>query len=117
VSADTKWLRGVLAEAACRARECFDCEGTGQSLQGWSANYGNQYGPCARGLTIADALLPVVDQEFAAARAEALREAAREARERGDIGKDGGYEAWDWLAIRADQAASIARTPDESEAR
>lgn len=50
-------------------------------------------------------------------RAEALREAAREARERGDIGKEGGYEAWDWLAIRADQAASIARTPGESEAR
>lgn len=27
----------------------------------------------------------------------ALEEAAKEARIRGDIGKDGGIEAWDWL--------------------
>lgn len=28
---------------------------------------------------------------------EALREAAEEAEERGDVGKDGGPEAWEWL--------------------
>jgi hypothetical protein len=41
-------------------------------------------------------------------REEALREAAKEAEERGDIGKDGGCEAWAWLRIRADR---IAETP------
>lgn len=37
-------------------------------------------------------------------RAAALREAAREAEERGDVGKpDGGTEAWVWLRDRADR--------------
>lgn len=57
----------------------------------------------AEALPVARALLPVVEQAVAAARAEALREAAKEAEERGDIGKDGGCEAWTWLRIRADR--------------
>lgn len=35
------------------------------------------------------------------ARAQALEEAAHEARIRGDIGKDGGLESWDYLEWRA----------------
>ncbi|QWY79673.1 hypothetical protein PP637_gp43 [Arthrobacter phage Persistence] len=37
-----------------------------------------------------------------AAKVEALREAANEAKTRGDIGKEGGPESWDWLHWRAD---------------
>lgn len=32
---------------------------------------------------------------------EALLDAAKEAEARGDIGKDGGPEVWDWLRLRA----------------
>lgn len=54
---------------------------------------------------VADALAGML----AEARAEALREVAQEARERGDIGKDSGCEAWEWLSIRAEQAAGGER--------
>jgi hypothetical protein len=42
------------------------------------------------------------NKENAAARA-ALLEAAKDARERGDIGKEGGPEAWTWLEYWADR--------------
>lgn len=30
------------------ACEPYGCDGSGRSKQGWSANYGDQYGPCGR---------------------------------------------------------------------
>lgn len=40
----------------------------------------------------------------AEAAAEALNAAAQESYVRGDIGKEGGVEAWQWLRVRAVQA-------------
>jgi hypothetical protein len=46
---------------------------------------------------------PAMRDLLADERARALREAATEARVRGDIGRDGQIEVWDWLNIRADR--------------
>lgn len=46
---------------------------------------------------------PAMRDLLADERARALREAADEARARGDIGRDGQIEVWDWLNIRADR--------------
>ena len=47
----------------------------------------------------ASAVAPIVRE----AQAEALMEAAADTKARGDIGKDGGVEAWDYLTWRADR--------------
>lgn len=39
--------------------------------------------------------------------AVALREAARDTKARGDIGKEGGVEAWDYLHARADRLLGV----------
>lgn len=46
------------------------------------------------------------DEMIRSAKSEALREAAKEARERGDIGKedDGGIKSWIWLEYMARKA-------------
>ena len=43
------------------------------------------------------------DETIISAQATALREAAIDARTRGDLGKEGGTEAWDYLFARARQ--------------
>lgn len=45
----------------------------------------------------------VISAVAPAIEAKALRKCAKEALERGDIGRDGCIEVWDWLNIRADQ--------------
>ena len=54
-----------------------------------------------RAEVFADALTAAGFGPVKAAQAEALRDAADDARIRGDIGKDGGVEAWDYLRARA----------------
>ena len=121
MSADTERLRGMLAEALAvlLATHCDHCHRPQASEADWEdAEEGERPdlcwedpGNCRIGSDatpaefFADALLPVVAREIAAARGEALREAADEAEERGDIGKEGCDEAWTWLRIRAAQVA------------
>lgn len=46
---------------------------------------------------------PAMRDLLAEERARALREAAKEARSRGDIGRPDQIEVWDWLKFRADR--------------
>lgn len=52
-----------------------------------------------------DALAEHVARREQEAAARALRDAAREARTRGDIGKDGGPDVWTWLGHLAEGVA------------
>lgn len=52
---------------------------------------------------VAEQLQPLIRQ----AQADALRQAAQDAQERGDIGKDNGVEAWVWLRARAERIGEM----------
>lgn len=65
------------------------------------ADADNPYRPIANAALIA--LIAVVARREREAAARALRDAEREAHERGDIGKNDGPEAWAWLAHLADR--------------
>lgn len=57
--------------------------------------------PAAESIARSVIASPAMRALLADERARALREAAAEARVRGDIGRDGQIEVWDWLNIRA----------------
>ena len=117
MTADTERLRGMLADDMAEALY--------EAPLAWDFFPD----PDAAIETVIDALLPVVAREIAAAeqraafndevrreqlrmaRAEALREAAKEAEERGDIGKDGGPDVWEWLRFRAGQVGGCEACP------
>lgn len=67
---------------------------------------GSRFGFGAR---IAAAVAAIIKRHRSVAATNALREAAKEARERGDIGRDGCIEVWDWLTIRANQIEEADR--------
>ena len=63
-------------------------------------------------LVLAEAHSPDTDARLVAARALALEDAATEARTRGDVGKDGCVNAWDFLDQQAEKARRTAARLD-----